>query len=60
MINPNWKRLSEDTDIQFEGCMSIPSIRGKVERYTNIEVEYYNEEGKRIIKQINGFFARLL
>lgn len=60
MINPNWKRLSEDTDIQFEGCMSVPSIRGKVERYTNIEVEYYNEEGKKIIKQIRGFFARLV
>ena len=60
MINPKWKKVSEDTDIQFEGCMSVPSIRGKVERYTNIEVEYYNEEGKRIIKQINGFFARLV
>ena len=60
MINPKWKKVSEDIDIQFEGCMSVPSIRGKVERYTNIEVEYYNEEGKKIIKQINGFFARLV
>ena len=30
MINPTWKKLSDETDIQFEGCMSIPIIRGKV------------------------------
>lgn len=36
-INPTWKKLSEDTDVQYEGCMSVPSIRGKVERYKNIE-----------------------
>ena len=28
MINPTWKKLSEDTDVQYEGCMSVPSIRG--------------------------------
>ena len=43
MINPTWKKLSEDTDVQYEGCMSVPSIRGKVERYKNIELTYYNE-----------------
>lgn len=60
MINPVWKRLSEGTDTQYEGCMSVPSIRGKVERYKNIELTYYNEKGEKIIKQINGFFARLV
>ncbi len=60
MINPTWKKLSEDTDVQYEGCMSIPSIRGKVERYKNIELTYYNENGEKIVKQLNGFFARLV
>ena len=60
MINPTWKKLSEDTDVQYEGCMSVPSIRGKVERYKNIELTYYNEDGEKIVKQINGFFARLV
>ena len=40
--------------------MSVPIIRGKVERYKNIELTYYNENGEKIIKQINGFFARLI
>lgn len=60
MINPTWIKLSEETDIQYEGCMSVPTIRGKVERYKNIELIYYDESGKKIIKQINGFFARLI
>lgn len=60
MINPRWKKSSEDTDIQYEGCMSVPQIRGKVERYKNIELTYYNEKGKKITKQISGFFARLV
>ena len=60
MINPTWKKLSEDTDVQYEGCMSVPSIRGKVERYKNIEVAYYNEDGEKIVKQVNGFLARLV
>ena len=60
MINPSWKKLSDDTDVQFEGCMSVPSIRGKVERYKNIELTYYNENGEKIVKKISGFFARLV
>ena len=60
MINPTWKNLSEDTDIQYEGCLSVPSIRGKVERYKNIELTYYDENGQKIIKKVNGFFARLI
>lgn len=60
MINPTWKGISKETDIQYEGCMSVPSIRGRVERYKDIELTYYDENGKQIIKQVHGFFARLV
>ena len=60
MINPIWKKISEDTDIQYEGCMSVPVIRGKVERYKNIELTYFNENGEKIVRQVDGFFARLV
>ncbi len=60
MINPVWEKISDETDIQFEGCMSVPSIRGKVERYKNIKLTYYNEKGEKIEKEIHGFFARLV
>lgn len=58
MINPTWRKLSKETESEFEGCLSVPSIRGKVERYTNIEVTYYNEKGEKVIKQVKGFTAR--
>lgn len=58
MINPTWRKLSEETSIEYEGCLSVPNIRGKVERYTNIEVTYYNQKGEKIVKQVKGFTAR--
>lgn len=60
MLNPTWKKISKETDIQYEGCMSVPSIRGRVERYKDIELTYYDENGKQIIKQVHGLFARLV
>ena len=60
MINPKWNKLSDETDIQFEACLSVPSISGKVERYKNIKLEYYNEQGEKIEKEVHGFFARLI
>ena len=60
MINPSWRKLSEETDIQYEGCMSIPKIRGKVKRYKEIELTYFNEKGEKIVKQVSNFFARLI
>lgn len=58
MINPTWKPLSEKTCIEYEGCLSIATLRGKVERYSDIEVTYIDENGNTIIKIVSGFFAR--
>lgn len=58
MLNPKWRPLSNETDFEYEGCLSVPEIRGKVKRYTNIEVTYYNEKGEKIVKQEKGFTAR--
>lgn len=60
MINPSWEKLSEETDIQYEGCMSVPSIRGRVERYKKIKLKYYNTGGSLVEREISGFFARLV
>ena len=58
MINPTWKPLSEEKYIEYEGCLSVPTIRGKVERYKNIEITYYDEAGIRVKKNVSGFTAR--
>lgn len=60
MINPKWKKLDDSTDEQYEACASVPQIVGKVKRYKNIEIEYYDENAKYVKKQVSGFFARLI
>ena len=60
MINPKWEKISDETDIQFEACLSVPAIAGKVERFKDIKLEYYDEQGQKIEKEIHGFFARLI
>lgn len=58
MINPALRPISNETDVQYEGCLSVPSIRGKVERYKDIEVTYLDENGNKIQKTLHGFTAR--
>lgn len=58
MIDPSWRKLSEEKESEFEGCLSVPTIRGKVERYKQIEVTYFNENGEKIVKKVSGFTAR--
>ena len=43
---------------EYEGCLSVPNIRGKVERYYDITVTYYTETGKKVVKEVSGFTAR--
>lgn len=58
IINPKWRKLSDDMYIEYEGCASVPELRGKVERYKNIEVTYYTEKGEKKVKKVSGFTAR--
>lgn len=59
MINPEIVSQSEETDIGWEGCLSVPSIRGRVERSTSVEVVFYTETGERKTRQLDGFPARI-
>ena len=58
MINPTWEKRSDRTYTEYEGCLSIPNIRGKVERYYDITVTYYTETGEKVVKEVSGFTAR--
>ena len=59
MINP--KILAHSTDIikGWEGCLSIPGIRGLVPRYQAIEVEYTDQNGKLQKQEMTDFVARI-
>lgn len=59
MINPSFQALSENMEKGWEGCLSIPGIRALVPRYTEIRVQYTNQQGELIELELEGFVARV-
>jgi peptide deformylase len=59
MINPIIVEFSDATDIEQEGCLSFPAIRGDVERSRWIKVEAMNIRGKKFKKKFRGWEARI-
>lgn len=59
MINP--KILAHSTEVVkgWEGCLSIPGIRGLVPRYQVVEVEYRDRNGKLQKQELTDFVARI-
>lgn len=59
VINPEIIRKSDTQTKDWEGCLSLPGIRGLVPRYDHIRVSYYNREGDRVETEYEGFLARV-
>ena len=59
MINPEIIAHSEETEKGWEGCLSMPMVRGLVPRYRNIEVAYINRQGDRQTVKLTDFVARI-
>ena len=55
LINPK-VIIKKDTATfnSYEGCLSVPNLRGKVKRYNTINVTYYNKDAKKITENIKG------
>ncbi len=58
-INPKLSQPSSETEIASEGCLSIPGIRGDVERPLSILVEATDLEGNRFEERVVGYNARV-
>jgi len=59
MINPTILAHSTEVVKGWEGCLSIPGIRGFVPRFQAIEVEYINRDGKSQKQELTDFVARI-
>lgn len=59
MINPKIISYSVETEKGWEGCLSVPMIRGLVPRYREIEVEYLDRFGDRQVTKLIDFVARI-
>jgi peptide deformylase len=60
LINPEISPIGADVVEDWEGCLSIPDIRGKVPRAREISVRALDRRGKRIELQATGFTARVI
>jgi peptide deformylase len=60
LINPEVTPVGEDQVEDWEGCLSIPDIRGKVPRARQIVVRAFDRKGKRMELRASGFTARVI
>ena len=60
LINPKISKISEETDTQWEGCLSIPGMIGLVKRYSKINYEGFDMKGNLIKKEAEGLHARIV
>lgn len=59
MINPRILSHSTATEKGWEGCLSVPGIRGLVPRYQQIEVAYTGRDGRQYQQTLTDFVARI-
>jgi peptide deformylase len=60
MLNPRLLSHSDETVKGWEGCLSVPGIRGFVPRYREIEVEYGDRHGNLHRRVFTDFVARIV
>jgi peptide deformylase len=57
IVNPEIEPLSDEKLLINEGCLSVPGLRGDVERYTQILVRYFDRKGAPHERVVNGLTA---
>jgi peptide deformylase len=59
MLNPSFYPVTEEKEQGWEGCLSIPSIRALVPRYSKIMITFTDTEGEHVQMALEGFVARV-
>jgi peptide deformylase len=60
LINPEIEVLDDEREFGWEGCLSIPGMRGVVSRPSYIRYSGYNEQGEKFSREVRGFHARVV
>ena len=60
LINPLITPLDDETEDGWEGCLSVPGLRGLVPRYRRIRYQGCDENGQPIDRTVSGFHARVV
>lgn len=60
LINPTLTPLADEMDDGWEGCLSVPGMRGIVPRYTHLRYKGFDHYGNEIDRTVSGFHARVV
>ncbi len=60
LINPIITPLNQEKEDDWEGCLSVPGMRGVVPRYKTINYKGFDQYGNEIDRDIEGFHARVV
>lgn len=60
LINPVLNPVGEEMDDGWEGCLSVPGMRGIVPRYTRLHYTGFDQYGQPIDRLVSGFHARVV
>lgn len=60
LVNPMLTPIGNDMEDAWEGCLSVPGLRGLVTRHLNLRYTGFDQHGKPIDRTISGFHARVV
>lgn len=60
LINPVIELLTREAEDGWEGCLSVPGMRGLVSRATHLRYSGFDQHGKPIAREVHGFHARVV
>ena len=60
LINPVITPLGPEEEEDWEGCLSVPGLRGVVPRFASIRYTGFDEKGQPIDRRVDGFHARVV
>jgi peptide deformylase len=60
LINPRIVPATEQMEEDWEGCLSLPDLRGRVPRYTRVRVDAYDRDGAKLTFSASDFHARVI
>jgi peptide deformylase len=60
LINPQLTPLSDEMEEGWEGCLSVPGMRGWVPRYRKLKYAGFDQRGQPFEREVEGFHARVV
>jgi peptide deformylase len=60
LINPRITPLGEEEEEDWEGCLSVPGLRGWVPRFRHIRYQGFDSAGSPVDRTVEGFHARVV